>query len=135
MIEVVDRLEQRLKEIEERMADPAVLSDQKAMIELNRERRQVGEILVVGRRYRRLRREIEDARQIIATSDDDELVEMAREELHAHEEQFDEVEREFKLKLLPRDPDDNKAAIVEIRAGTGGDEAGLFVGDVFRMYQ
>jgi peptide chain release factor 1 len=135
MLELVDKLEQRLKEIDEQMADPALLSDQKRMIALNRERRNLEEILEVGRKYRQVRLGMDEAREIIRKEDDEELVAMAREELAAYEAEFDELEREFKLKLLPRDPDDDKAAIVEIRAGTGGDEAGLFAGDLFRMYQ
>jgi len=135
MLDLVDKLEQRLKEIDKQMADPTVLSDQKRMIELNRERRHVEDILLVGRKYRQVRMGIDEARQIISSSDDDELVAMAQDELVVYNSEFETVERELKLKLLPRDPKDDKAAIVEIRAGTGGDEAGLFVGDIFRMYQ
>ncbi len=135
MTDFVDRLEQRLREIEERMVDPAVLGDQKAMVELSRERRHVEDILSTGRKCRRLRQSIEQAREIIAAGDDEELVAMAREELQNDEAQLAATENEFRLKLLPRDPAENKSAIVEIRAGTGGDEAGLFVGDIFRMYQ
>ena len=135
MLDLVDRLEQKLKEIDKRMADPVVLSNRTEIIELNRERRYLEDILKVGRKYRQVRLGIDEAREIIDTSDDDELVSMAREELAAYETEFDSIEKELKLKLLPRNPQDDKAAIVEIRAGTGGDEAGLFVGDMFRMYQ
>ncbi len=135
MLDLVDRLERKLKEIDEQMTDPAVLSNQKRMIELNRERRRIEDILQVGRKYRQVRIGMDEARQIINTGDDDELVAMAREELAAYEAEFDSIEKELKLKLLPHDPEDDKAAIVEIRAGTGGDEAGLFASDIFRMYQ
>jgi len=135
MLNLVDRLEQKLKEIDKRMVDPVVLSNRTEIIELNRERRYLEDILKVGRKYRQMRLGIDEAREVIDSSDDDELVAMAREELALYETEFDSIEKELKLKLLPRNPQDDKAAIVEIRAGTGGDEAGLFVGDIFRMYQ
>jgi len=135
MLNLVDRLEQKLKEIDKRMADPVILSNRTEIIELNRERRYLEDILKVGRKYRQVRLGIDEAREIIDSSDDDELVAMAREELAAYETEYDSIEKELKLKLLPSNPQDDKAAIVEIRAGTGGDEAGLFVGDMFRMYQ
>lgn len=135
MLHLVDQLEDKLQSIEQQMAEPSVLSDNRKMIELGRERRHVDELLQVGRHYRSIVTGIKDAREIIEAGEDSELVEMAREELETQEEKIDDVAREFKLKLLPRDPNDSKAAIVEIRAGTGGDEAGIFVGDVFRMFQ
>lgn len=135
MLDLVDKLEQKLKAIDEQMADPVVLSNQRKMIELNRERRHLEEILRVGRKYRQMKLGMDEAREIIVKGEDEELVAIAREELAAYEAEFDHIEKELRLKLLPRDPDDDKAAIVEIRAGTGGDEAGLFTGDLFRMYQ
>ncbi len=135
MLGIVDKLEQKLTEIDRQMTDPAVLSDRKAMIELSRERRHVEDILQVGRRYRRMRLGIDEAREVIKSSQDEELVAMAQEELESYEADIEAVEMELKLKLLPRDPEDDKAAIVEIRAGTGGDEAGLFAADIYRMYE
>jgi peptide chain release factor 1 len=135
MLDFVDKLEQKLKEIDKRMADPVVLSNRTELIELNRERRYIEDILKVGQKYRQVRLGIDEAREVINTSDDDELIAMAREELEAYESELGSIEKELKLKLLPRHPEDDKSAIVEIRAGTGGDEAGLFVGDMFRMYQ
>ncbi len=135
MLDLVAKLEEKLKTIDEQMTDPSVLSNQKKLIELNRERRHLEDILEVGRKYRQLRLGIEEAQEIIKKSDDEELVAMAKEELANYEAEFEAVEKELRLKLLPRDPEDDKAAIVEIRAGTGGDEASLFAGDIFRMYQ
>jgi peptide chain release factor 1 len=135
MLEIVEKLESRLKSLDEALADPKNLGDTRKLIELNRERRNLVDILEVGRRYRRIKTGLEEAREIIRAGADEELVQMAREELAQYEAQIDDVEMEFKLKLLPRDPEDAKAAIVEIRAGTGGDEAGLFAADIFRMYQ
>ncbi|UCG63003.1 MAG: peptide chain release factor 1 [Candidatus Zixiibacteriota bacterium] len=135
MQELVEKLEAKLKALDETMSDPAVLADQKKLIELNRERRHLEDILSAGRKYSKIMKGISDAREIIDAGEDTELVAMAREELAEYESKIDDAERELRLKLLPRDPNDDKAAIVEIRAGTGGDEAGIFVGDVFRMYQ
>ena len=135
MLDIIKRLEQRLRSIDEALSDPVNLSDNKKMIELGRERRQVTNVLEVGRKYRKIKLGLDEARELIAAGGDEELLAMAREELALYESQIDEAEREFKLKLLPRDPEDEKAAIVEIRAGTGGDEAGLFAADIFRMYQ
>ncbi len=135
MLEIVEKLEAKLTALDEKMTDPAVLTDQKKLIELNRERRHLVDILAAGREYRKVMKGIDDAREIIEAGEDSDLVAMAKEELQEYESRAEEVETKFKLKLLPRDPNDDKAAIVEIRAGTGGDEAGIFVGDVFRMYQ
>jgi peptide chain release factor 1 len=135
MLEIVEKLEQRLAALDESLSDPTVVGDQKRFIALNRERRQLAATLESGRRYRQIAKGIADARELVAAADDPELVEMAREELEKYEGQIEEVEKEFRFKLLPKDPEDDKSAVVEIRAGTGGDEAGLFAGDIFRMYQ
>jgi peptide chain release factor 1 len=135
MLEIVERFEQKLAAIDQALSDLANLSDQKRMIELGKERRQVVLVLEAGRKYRQIALGIAEAHEIIAAGGDDELVGMAKDELARYEGEIEEAEKEFKLKLLPRDPEDDKAAMVEIRAGTGGDEAGLFAGDIFRMYQ
>jgi peptide chain release factor 1 len=135
MLEIVHKLEQKLKALDDRMLDQTAASDVKRMIALSRERRQLEELLAVARRYKKIRTGLDDARAILRESADPELLEMAREEAALYEGQIEAVEQEFKVKLLPRDPNDDKPAVVEIRAGTGGDEAGLFAGDIFRMYQ
>ncbi|MEA3297646.1 MAG: peptide chain release factor 1, partial [candidate division Zixibacteria bacterium] len=135
MLDIVSKLEEKLDELDREMSDPDNLSDRKKSIALSRERRRVESILEVGHKYRRLRISIEEAREIVSTSSDEELVAMAHDELAEYESEFSKAEREFKLKLLPPHPDDDKAAIVEIRAGTGGEEAGLFASDLYRMYQ
>jgi peptide chain release factor 1 len=135
MLDIVEKLEEKLNLLDQELANPANLSNRHKLIELNRERRRVEEILQVGRRYREVRNGIDEARQIVREGEDAELVALAREELDKHEVEIDDLELKFKMLLLPRDPDDDKAAVVEMRAGTGGDEAGIFVGDIFRMYQ
>lgn len=135
MIDIVERFENRLLEIDRLLAEGASGNDRKAMIELNRERRRVVDTLQSGREYRKARQAIDGAKEILNTTTDPDLIAMAKEELAIYQPQFEKLENEFRMKLLPRDPDDEKSAIVEIRAGTGGDEAGLFAGDLFRMYQ
>jgi len=135
VLEIVEKIEARLAELDEQLVDPANLTDRHKLIELNRERRHIEMVLEAGREYRRICNSIADAREIIKEGGDDELVAMAREELAENEAILDQAEMAFKLKLLPRDPNEDKAAVVEIRAGTGGDEAGLFVADIYRMYQ
>lgn len=135
MIEIVEQYENRLQEIDRELAEGAAGSDRKMLIELNRERRRVEDILKTGREYRKAKQAIDESREIISSSEDKDLIEMAKEELAEYQPGFEALENEFRMKLLPRDADDDKPAIVEVRAGTGGDEAGLFAGDLFRMYQ
>ena len=135
MLDIVTKLENRIEELDAALSDPANLADHRKLSDLNRERTRVNEILEIGHKYRSVVLAIEEARQIIKAGEDDELVEMAREELALHEAEIDDIELDFKLKLLPGDPADAKPAMVEIRAGTGGDEAGLFAAEVYRMYQ
>ncbi len=135
MLEIVEKIEERLEELDTALADPANLSDRQKLIELNRERRHIVEILEAGRKYRKIVNGASEAREIIKAESDEELIEMARQELKVCEDEMADAEREFKLKLLPRDPNDDKSAVVEIRAGTGGEEASLFAADIFRMYQ
>ena len=135
MLEIVAKIEARLADLDRELSDPNNMSDRKKLVELNRERRHIVDILEAGRKYRRIQTTIDEAREIIRSDDDDDMVAMARDELATNEALVDDAEYEFKLKLLPRDPNDDKPAVVEIRAGTGGDEAGLFVADIYRMYQ
>jgi peptide chain release factor 1 len=135
MLELVEKLEQKLLDIDNQMVDPEVATNQKKMIELNRERSNLVDILKTGKEYKRVKISLDEAREIIKKGEDEELVEMAKEELSEFESTIENLEHELKLKLLPKDPNDSKSTIVEIRAGTGGDEAGIFVGDIYRMYQ
>jgi len=134
MIEIVEKFEKRLDDINNAMVDPAVLSNQSRMKDLNRERRHVEEVLEVGRKYKKCLISIKDAREIMNDSDDPEMTEMAREELARANEQLKPLEEKLQRLIVPRDPNDTKNAIVEIRAGTGGEEAAIFAADLFRMY-
>jgi len=134
MLEIVEKYEKRLEEINNEMIDPAVLSNQSRMTELNRERRHVEEVLETGRKYKKCVQSIADAREIMDDSDDPEMAEMAREELAEANEKLAPLEEKLQRLIVPRDPNDAKNALVEIRAGTGGDEAAIFAADLFRMY-
>lgn len=134
MIDIVEKYENRLEEINNEMVDPAVLSDQTRMTALSRERRHVEEILKTGRAYRECVKAIDDSRQIMKESDDPEMTEMAREEIESAEKKLGPLEEKLKILVVPRDPNDAKNAMVEIRAGTGGEEAAIFAADLFRMY-
>jgi peptide chain release factor 1 len=125
----------RLQELEEAMADPKVVSDRSRMRELGQEHAHLREIADVGRKYLETLDQIEGARSLLETEQDAEMREMAEEELATLEPEVEAFERKLEMLLLPRDPDDSRDAILEIRAGTGGEEAALFAQDVARMYQ
>ena len=135
MLELIEKLEEKIKTIDAQMTDPEIMGDQKKLIELNRERSNIVDILEVGREYRTAFIGIRDAEEIIDANEDPDLVTMAKDDLEHYSSKIENLEKKFKLKLLPRDPADDKPAMVEIRAGTGGDEAGIFVGDVYKMFQ
>ena len=124
----------RLGEIEKQMEDPAVLASPKRMAELSKEHRQISDFLTKTQAFVDTVKAIEGARQILDAEDDPELREMAKAELDEAEERIDDLEQKAKLLLIPKDPSDDKNAMMEIRAGTGGDEAALFAGDLYRMY-
>jgi peptide chain release factor 1 len=133
-------MEDRLQEIESRyadlgtqLADPAVTGDPKRLRDLSREHSQLSQVVETAARLRRARRELAETRAMLG-GDDAELLAMAQAEAGELEGTVATLEAEVKLLLLPRDPLDDRDAVVEVRAGTGGDEAALFAGDLFRMY-
>ena len=128
-------LDARFDEVSTLITDPSVIADQKRYVKLTREYRDLEKILKAARHYRSLLNTIDEGKTLLAEETDEEMKALAREEIDAAREELPRVEEEIKLLLLPADPDDCKNAIVEIRGGTGGDEAALFAGDLFRMYQ
>ncbi|MBD3167401.1 peptide chain release factor 1, partial [bacterium] len=123
----------RLKEVEQRLGEPDVVTDPEKMKDLGREHRRLKRIEELGERWETQIEELENAREL-ANDDDPEMAEMAAAEMEALEPKLDKAESDLKLALIPPDPADDRDAIVEIRAGTGGEEAGLFAGDLYRMY-
>ncbi len=134
MLEKLSKIEERYEELGRLMADPAVASDPDKLIAYAQERAELEEIVETFRAYKALLEEIEKTRQLLREADDPELESLARDELEALEERERELDKQLKRLLLPKDPRDEKNVIVEIRAGAGGDEAGLFAADLFRMY-
>lgn len=124
----------RFDEVGQLITDPAVISDMDRYVKLNREYKQLEPVIEAFDSYRNLLSNIDSAREILAEEKDEELREMAKEELDLYQQQLIPLEEEIKMLLLPKDPEDAKHAIVEIRAGTGGDEASIFAGDLYRMY-
>ena len=124
-----------LKKLEEQLADPAVIADMKKFVQLNKDYKELQPIIAAGLEYKRLVDELAQAKDILMNEKDEDLKEMAREEVAEIEPKLPEMEQNIKLLLIPADPDDSKNAMVEIRGGTGGDEAAIFAGDLFRMYQ
>ena len=134
MIDRLAAVERRYEEIEHLLADPEVSSDYSRIQGVIKEHASLRELVSLAREYRRLTRELEDVRSMLSEESDQELAAMAREELAQLEESLEGVEADLRVALLPRDPNDAKNVVIEIRAGTGGDEAGLFAGDLFRLY-
>lgn len=129
-----ESIKHRFEEVGQQITDPAVISDMKRYIKLNQEYRRLEELVQTFKEYKNLVDNIESGKQMLAEESDPEIREMAKEEIEQSEEQLPEKEQEIKLLLVPADPEDGKNAILEIRAGTGGDEASIFAGDLFRMY-
>jgi peptide chain release factor 1 len=133
MWEKLEGIENRYEEIAQRMADPEVVSDPDRLAELAREHAELEEIVTLYRQYRQARTELEQAESLLDDSDP-ELRELAEAEVARLREHLDDLEAQLRQLLLPRDPRDQRDVIVEIRAGTGGEEAGLFAADLYRMY-
>jgi len=134
---ILSRLEgvkARFEEVGQLITDPSIIADMDRYVKLNREYKQLEPVVKAMNAYRDLLSNIQNAKKMLAEEKDEELREMARDELELYQEQLDPMEEDIKVLLLPEDPEDEKSAIVEIRAGTGGDEASIFAGDLYRMY-
>ncbi len=134
MLDLVKSFEDKLDKLAMELSDPKVAADNQRFRKLSREHKEVAEIVAVGREYRKLVQTITEADRIIVENADADLVELAQAEKEDAEAHHDEVAKRLKLLLSPRDPNDSKDVILEIRAGTGGDEAALFAADLYRMY-
>ncbi|MBR6600516.1 MAG: peptide chain release factor 1 [Bacteroidaceae bacterium] len=130
----LDGLVGKYEEIELLITDPAVIADMRRFVKLNKEYKELGALMEARSRYMQLTRQLEEAKELFTTENDADMREMAREEIDACESQLPALEEEIKLLLVPADPEDDKNVIMEIRGGTGGDEAALFAGDLFKMY-
>lgn len=134
MIDKLKAIYQRFNEIGEQMNEPSVMSDMKKFIKLNKDYKDLLPIVEAYKEYKNVLDNIDSTKDILKTEKDEEFRDMAKLELNELVERRDELEEEIRLMLIPKDPQDDKNAIVEIRAGTGGDEASIFAGDLYRMY-
>lgn len=134
LLDKLQAIRLRFEEIGTQLTDPSVISDTKRYIKLNKEYKDLEELVAVSMEYKNILDNIESTKALLKEEKDEEMREMARAELDEMEERIPQMEEEIKILLLPSDPEDEKNVVVEIRSGTGGDEASIFAGDLFRMY-
>ncbi|MBQ2787739.1 MAG: PCRF domain-containing protein, partial [Bacteroidaceae bacterium] len=134
LLEKLESLVARFEEVSTLITDPNVIGDQRRYVKLTKEYKELGDLMAARKEYILVLNGIEEAKEIIANESDQEMREIAREELDDCQKRQPELEERIKLLLIPADPQDSRNAVLEIRGGTGGDEAALFAGDLFRMY-
>ncbi len=134
MLDKIQQVVARYEEIDRQMTDPVVLANHVKLTELAQERTDLQPLVETYRSYDRVKQEIADAKEMIAMEDDGEMAQLAQEELKSLTHQQEDLEEQLRKLLIPKDPRDDKNVFLEIRAGTGGDEAGIFAGDLLRMY-
>ena len=134
LLKKLEAIKMRFDDVSLLIVDPAVISDMKRYVKLNREYKELSEVVEAYKNYKNVIDNIASSKQMIAEEDDADMKELAKEELEALLPQKEVMEEDIKTLLIPKDPDDGKNVIVELRAGTGGDEACIFVEDLFRMY-
>ncbi len=134
MLDRLQIIKQRFDEVSDLIIQPDIITDQKRYVQLNKEYKDLRTLMDKREEYLTLTNSINEAEEIISDGSDDEMVEMAKMELDDAKSRIPELEEEIKFLLIPKDPEDAKNAVMEIRAGTGGDEASIFAGDLHRMY-
>jgi peptide chain release factor 1 len=134
MLEKLQIIQQRFDEVSDLIIQPEVISDQKRYIQLNKEYKDLSVLMERIKTYRILISNLEEAEQILKVESDEEMIDMAKMEMDHAKESINKLEDEIKFLLIPKDPEDAKNVVIEIRAGTGGDEASIFAGDLYRMY-
>lgn len=134
MFDKLDFIVEKYDELAKKVADPDIIANQKEWQKLMKEMSELEPIVKEYTEYKKAKEAIEESKEILAEEDDEELREMAREEMKENEAKIESLEESLKILLLPKDPNDDKNVILEVRAGTGGDEAALFGSDLMRMY-
>ena len=134
LLDKLEAIKNRFEDVEREISSPEAMSDMKRFAQLNREYKELQVIVDKYALYKDVKSNLEHARELVTTEKDDEFRDMAKMEYDELSAQSDKMEDEIKLLLIPKDPEDQKNAIVEIRAGTGGDEASIFAGELYRMY-
>ena len=135
LLEKVLSLQDKFASLQEQLSSPDVMSDMKRYVQLNKDYKELEPIIRAGLEYKKMLADLASAKEILQVEKDEDLRDMAKEEIAGIEARIPQMEQDIKLLLIPADPDDGKNALVEIRGGTGGDEAAIFAGDLFRMYQ
>jgi peptide chain release factor 1 len=134
---ILDKLKgvnDRFEQVEKNLSEPTIITDREKFIKLNKEYKSLEPITTAYKNYKNIVQNIQSSKELLAVENDPEMRQMAKDEIDDLIQKRDVLEEEIKILLLPKDPEDDKNAIVEVRAGTGGDEAGIFAGDLFRMY-
>jgi peptide chain release factor 1 len=134
MLDQLDRVERRYQELNQQIAMPEIASDLKQLQRLAQERARIGNLVTKYREYKATSRSLEETRAMLSGELDEDMTALVKQEIESLESKLDQLLQELKLSLLPKDASDKKDVIMEIRAGAGGDEAGLFAADLFRMY-
>ena len=134
MLEKLQIVKQRFDEVSDLIIQPEIITDQKRYVQLNKEYKDLRLLMDKRQEYLTANERLSEAEEIIKESGDDEMIEMAKMQLEEAKEKIDTLEDEIKFLLVPKDPEDAKNAVMEIRAGTGGDEDSIFAGDLYRMY-
>ncbi|MFH2143082.1 MAG: PCRF domain-containing protein, partial [Bacteroidota bacterium] len=134
ILEKLKGVKQRFDDVGLQLTDSAIISDMKKYVSLNREYKSLEPLIIAYKEYKNLIENINSTKDLLSTEKDEEMREMAKAELDDYYQKVNPLEEEIKLLLIPSDPEDDKNAILEIRAGTGGDEASIFAGDLLRMY-
>ncbi len=134
LLDKLEAIKQRFEDVEMQLSSPSVMSDMKRFAQLNREYKELQKIVERYHVYKNVQSNLENAKKLVANEKDEEFRELAKAEFESLQKENEKLEEEIKFLLVPADPEDSKNAIMEIRAGTGGDEASIFAGDLFRMY-
>ncbi|MFQ3369152.1 MAG: peptide chain release factor 1 [Flavobacteriaceae bacterium] len=134
MLQKINIVNQRFDELNDLIIQPDIISDQKRYVQLTKEYKDIKTIVEIGEAYKSLLDNISEAEEIISNEKDAEMIQMAKLQLDEAKKEIPIIEEEIKVLLIPKDPDDAKNVVVELRAGAGGDEASIFAGDLYRMY-
>jgi peptide chain release factor 1 len=134
MIEKLQIIQQRFDEVSDLIIQPEVIKDQKRYIQLNKEYKELSVMVEKINQYKTLLSNLQEAEILLKEEQDEEMISMAKMEVESAKEKLPKLEEEIKFLLIPKDPEDSKNVVIEIRAGTGGDEASIFAGDLYRMY-
>ncbi len=134
MLDKLHAIKRRWEDVEQQLSDPKTLSDMKLFAKLNKEYKDLKEVVDMYHVYKNVIGNLESAKEVLANEKDEEFKEMAKIEFEENAAKKDKLEEEIRMMLVPKDPEDSKNVVMEIRAGTGGDEASIFAGDLYRMY-